>query len=290
MPPNDADPKVELMRLKAKLSTVQDRDIKSALQARVDELTAQVEAQIAAALKAPPKELEIPTELPPPPTPEQTEQAEKLLRQAMLEKRRGNQEAVTKLLEEAVAAAPGAPATLEALGDEFAERKRTKQALEYYKRAIELDPKNVGLERKHAELALRSAMMGSFESQLRAGDSFFIGAGDTTASLGTARILSFFAPGLGHIVLGRTFAGFAMLGTWIACLVWLFIQKDDVAGLMRSVFGRSAPYSSGVFPPLFIAVVTLFIAVGSLGGGAKASVRRAEKKPHPKPPVDLPFD
>jgi hypothetical protein len=289
MPPNDADPKVELMRLKSKLSTVQDRDIKAALQARVDELTAQVEAQIEAVLKTAPKELEVPTELPPPPTPEQSEQAEKLLRQAMLEKRRGNQEAVTKLLEEAVAAAPGAPATLEALGDEFAERKRTKQALEYYKRAIELDPKNVGLERKHAELALRTAMMGSFESQLRAGDSFFIGMGDNTASMGTARILSFFAPGLGHLVLGRTFAGFAMLGTWIACLVWLFIQKDDIAGLMRTVMGHSTPYSGGVFPPLIIAAITLVIAVGSLGG-AKASVHRAQKKPHPKPPVDLPFD
>jgi len=289
MPPNDADPKVELMRLKSKLASVQDRDIKAALQARVDELTAQVEAQIEAALKVAPKELEVPTELLPPPTPEQSEQAEKLLRQAMLEKRRGNQEAVTKLLEEAVAAAPGAPATLEALGDEFTERKRTKQALEYYKRAIELDPKNVGLERKHAELALKTAMMGSFESQLRAGDSFFIGMGDNTASMGTARILSFFAPGLGHLVLGRTFAGFAMLGTWIACLVWLFIQKDDIAGLMRTVMGHSTPYSGGVFPPLIIAAITLVIAVGSLGG-AKASVHRAQKKPHPKPPVDLPFD
>lgn len=285
MPPNDADPKVELMRLKAKLSTVQDRDIKAALQARIDELTAKVEAQIEAAMALP----EEPAELPPPPTPEQAEKAERLVRQAVLEKRRGNQEAVTKLLEEAVAAAPGAPATLEMLGDEFAERKRTKQALEYYKRAKELDPKNVGLERKHAELALRMGMAGSFEDQMRRGDSLFIGQGDDTASIGVARALNFFAPGLGHLVIGRTVTGFTFLGIWIACLIWLFLQKDDMAGLLRMILGGRGNFGNGIFPPLLIAIITLFVAQASLGG-AQMSVRRAQKKPHPKPPVDLPFD
>ncbi|RYG25407.1 hypothetical protein EON82_07255 [bacterium] len=285
MPPNDVGEKAELARLKAKIATVQDRDIRAALQARIDELSAKVAAEPEV------EEVAEPEELPPPPTPEQAEQAERLVRQAVLEKRRGNKEAVTKLLQEAVAVAPGAPATLEALGDDFAERRRTKEALEYYRRAKELDPKNVGLERKHAELALRVGMAGSIEDQMRANlsDSWFIGQGDNTASLGTARLLSFIAPGLGHLVLGRTAAGFGLLGTWIACMVWLLIQHNDVAGLVKMILGGRGNFGGGIFPPLLIAIITLFMAVGSLSGGRSAA-RKAKPKAHPKPPVDLPFE
>jgi len=52
----------------------------------------------------------------PPPTKEQIEQAEKLIRQSMLEKRRGNAVGATDLLKKAVDAAPGSSVVLEALG------------------------------------------------------------------------------------------------------------------------------------------------------------------------------
>ena len=277
----DVDPKAEVARIKAKMGAIQDRDIRAALQARIDELTAQiVEPELPLE-----EEKETPKEPPPPPTPEQAEKAERLVRQAMLEKQRGNKAAVSKLLEEAVAIAPGAPATLEALGDDFAERRRAKDAIECYKRAIELDPKNVGLERKHAMLVLGMSMAGSIEDQMRANlsDSMFLSKGDAVASFGTARILTYLFPGLGHLVLGRTAAGFGFLGVWVGSIVWL-----GVIVVQSNVGGRLKIGSAMLFPALLAAVVVA-VAVASIGG-ERAAARSKGKVSHPKPPVDLPFD
>lgn len=284
MSSKDGDPRAELARLKAKMMAIDDRDIRAVLKARVDELTAQVEAM---PIEEETKVVEAP---PAPPTPEQAEAAERLIRQAMLEKRRGNTKAAGDLMQQAVDAAPGAPAVLEALGDDLAERRRNKEAIEMYARALKLDPKNVGLETKHARLVLSVGSAGSIEDQLRSGlsDSMFLNQSDAVASLGTARILSFLAPGLGHLVLGRTLAGFALLGTWIGCIVWLFIQKDDVAGLFRFAFGGRGNIGLGIFPPLLIGAITLFAAVGSLGSERRGA--RAVRAQRPTPPIDLPFE
>ncbi len=285
MPPKDvSDPKAEIARLKAKLATIPDRDIRAAIQERIDVLAAQVfEPE---PTKAEEKEPEAP---PPPPTPQQSEQAERLVRQAMLEKQRGNKVAVTKLLEEAVAVAPGAPATLEALGDDFAERRRVKKALECYKRAMALDPKNVGLEKKHANLVFNVGTAGTIEQQLRANsDSFLLTSSDHVANLGVARILSFFVPGSGHILLGRTGMGIGLLATYIACFVWLFLQRKDVSELVKLILGGRGNFGMGIFPPMIIATLTIFVAVGSLGADRAAA--RSVKPQRPTPPVNLPFD
>ena len=274
----DVDPKAEVARIKAKMGAVQDRDIRAALQARIDELTAQIVEE-----PEPEAAAEEPKEPPPPPTPEQAEKAERLVRQAMLEKQRGNKAAVSKLLEEAVAVAPGAPATLEALGDDFAERRRAKEAIELYKRAMELDPKNVGLEKKHAMLVFNVGTAGTIEEQLRANlsDSMFIGQGDAIASFGAARFVSYFFPGLGHVILGRAAVGFGLLAGWVACLLWIILVQVNAGGKGR--------LSSGLFPPVFIGAVILIYAVGSLGS-ARGGGRPKSGPPRPKPPVDLPFD
>ena len=207
----------------------------------------------------------------------------------MLEKRRGNQAAATKLLEEAVAVAPGAPATLEALGDDFAERRRAKEAMECYRQAIALDPKNVGLEKKHALLVFNAGKAGTIEQQLRAtGDSFLLSSGDHVANLGVARILSFFVPGAGHILLGRNAMGLGLLTTYLGCWIWLFLQRKDVGELVKLILGGHGNFGLGIFPPLFIAIVTIFVAVGSLG--AERTAARTTKPARPTPPVDLPFD
>ena len=284
MSPKDGDPKAEIVRLKAKMAAIPDRDIRAAIQERIDVLQSQVvEAEAVPEIQEP----EVP---PAPPTPAQAEQAERLVRQAMLEKQRGNKAAVTKLLEEAVAVAPGAPATLEALGDDFAERKRTQDALDCYKRAMALDPKNVGLEKKHANLVFRVGSAGSLDQQMRAnlGDPLLLTGGDHVANLGVARILSFFVPGAGHLLLGRNAAGFTMLAVYILCWIWLFVQKEDVAGLVRMILGGRGNFGVGIFPPLFIAIITMFVAVGSLGSERKSA--RAVKPTRPTPPVNLPFD
>ena len=279
MPPKDAgDSRAELARLKAKMMAIDDREIRAVLKTRVDELTAQVEA-----LPKPEDAGPVVPETPPdPPTPEQIERSERLVRQAMLEKQRGNKAAVTKLLEEAVAVAPGAPATLEALGDDFAERGRAKEGLECYTRAMKLDPKNVGLETKHATLALNVGMAGSIEDQLRANlsDSVFLNRGDAVASYGTAKMLSFFFPGLGHLVLGRTAMGLGLLGSWVACIVWI--------GIVQIAAGGQGKLSNGVIPPVLIGLIVLIVAVATLG--SDGSSRNKKPPTRPRPPVDLPFE
>lgn len=283
-PDKASSPKAEIERLRAKMGQIPDRDVRAAIQARIDELTAKLEVE------PPVEEVAVPSEPPPPPTPAQAEEAEKLIRHAMLEKRRGNAKAATELLQKAVEVAPGAPAVLEALGDDFNERRRGKEALEMYARAKALDPKNVGLERKHAELVLRVGMSGSIEDQLRAGlsDPFLLSRGDAVASLGTARLLSFVLPGVGHLILGKTVAGFAFLAAWIGSLIWIILERDDLKGLTLMAAGRSAHIGAGVFVPLFIAAVTLISAVGSLG--AEKSAARAKKVDRPVPPMNLPFE
>lgn len=279
MPPKDvADPKGEIARLKAKLATIQDRDIRAAIQERVDALAAQV-VESEPTPEAP-KEPEAP---PPPPTPEQADQAERLVRHAMLEKQRGNKAAASKLLEEAVTVAPGASTTLEALGDDFAERRRVKEALDCYKRAMTIDPKNVGLAKKHANLVFSAGSLGSIEDQLRAGlsDSVFLSQSDAVASLGAARFVSYFFPGLGHVLLGRPGIGFGLLAGWIACFIW--------GGIVQIKSGGQHGFHSGLFPPLFIGAVILIVAVSTLGGERSAARSKAKPK-HPTPPVNLPFD
>lgn len=279
MPPKDVgDPKAELARLKAKMATIQDRDIRAAIQERVDALAAQVVEEEPA-----PVEPEPPTAPPPPPTPVQAEQAERLVRQAMLEKQRGNKAAVTKLLQEAVEIAPGAPTTLEALGDDLAARSRAKEALDCYKRAIALDPKNVGLERKHAMLVFNVGSVGTIEDQLRANlsDSVFITRGDAVASYGVAKLLSYPFPGLGHVLLGRPVFGFSLLAAWVGCFVWM--------GLAHAAQGPNSRVGSEVYVPAFLAVVVLIVGVATLGSDRAAARSKVAPK-RPKPPVDLPFD
>lgn len=277
-PKEPGDPRAELARLKAKMTAIDDREIRAVLQTRVDELTAQVEAMKPVEPETPEEPL-APT---PPPTPEQIDRSERLVRQAMLEKQRGNKAAVTKLLEEAVAVAPGAPATLEALGDDFAERGRVKEALDCYKRALAVDPKNVGIDRKHAMLVFRVGNAGSIEDQLRANlsESPFLNRDDAVASYPIAKMLSFFFPGLGHIVLGRPGLGFGLLGTWVACLVWI--------GVVQIAAGGQGKLNNGVWPPILIAVIVLVIAVATLGSDKAAARKSAPSRP--RPPVDLPFE
>ena len=280
MPPKDpGDPKAEIARLRAKLATIRDRDIRAAIQERVDALAAQV-----VEMEVDP-EPEIPAPTPEPPTPEQSERAERLVRQAMLEKQRGNQPRVTALLQEAVSVAPGAPTTLEALGDDFAERKRPKEAMDCYKRAMALDPKNVGLEKKHAMLVFSVGSMGSLEDQMRAnlGDSIFLSGSDQVASYGSAKMLTYFVPGLGHLVLGRTAAGFGFLAVWLACVFWGGLE------LLHGGGGGRLRVGTGLIAPAAIALVVMLVAVASLGGD-RAAARAKGKPARPKPPVDLPFD
>ncbi|CAN5414599.1 hypothetical protein BH11ARM1_BH11ARM1_04420 [soil metagenome] len=280
--PDPNDPKVmkaELVRLRIKLSETEDVDIRTALKERITQLEAKMPAPEAEAVAAPP---------PPPPTPAQAAEAEQLVRQARVEKMRNNTRGATDLLKKASEIAPGSPAVLEVLGDDYLERRQIAQAKDAYQRASQLDPKNVGLERKYATLVAQTAMMGSLDDQMRASlsDSPFINSSDARASGTAAVMLSAIFPGLGHIVLGRQ-SGFAILGAWIVCLVWVILLREDVKALVAYRPENGTP-NMVVMVPLLIMALIYFSTLASL----KSAQRSHTRKPisHPQPPVDKNFE
>jgi hypothetical protein len=281
----------ELKRLKAKHAASEDRDIKQALQLRIEALTALVEKldadetakklteASAEALPAQPLE---------PATPAQLRKADDLIRQARVEKMRKNQSRVTALMKEAAEIAPTSPSVLEALGDDYTERRQYKDALAVYSRAVQLSKNNVELERKHANATLRAQNLSSFEGALRGDDPIFLTSSDSMASLGGARILNAFLPGLGHIVVGKTVTGIVLMATMLGCVIWVAIMDKSLFALIAMVKGAQSQPNLVILIPLFGIVVTYIVGLTSLG--AQPTLKQNRSAPRPQPPIDLPFE
>ncbi|MCO5295423.1 MAG: hypothetical protein M9921_01055 [Fimbriimonadaceae bacterium] len=222
-------------------------------------------------------------------------EAEDLVRRAMVAKRRGQKEEATSLFKAAEAVAPHAPAVLEALGDDLSERGQTKQAIAVYARAIKASPGNIGLERKHANLALRLSGALTVEEQLRSGLSE--GAPDSVASAKVAVLLSVLIPGLGQMVTNRVGLGITMLALWI--FGWVpALTVTDAAGhrafsnLPGMLMGRS-----GADVPVLVLLgvgVAVLVHLSSIAEASmhvpKGTKGRRQPVDRPKPPVDLPFE
>lgn len=239
------------------------------------------------AVEKPEPEIEVEEELPEPSTPEQIEKAENLLRQSRLAKQRGQGSVANQLLQEAIDAAPGSAVVLEAVGDDYAERKKYKEAIKVYARAMRLAPGNRGLETKHANLIFQ-AKVGRMSAS---SDGMLLNRQDNVANAKIATLMSIFIPGAGHIVLGESGAGFGFLGAWVVCLVWILVRKDEVLSLMASMgigHGARNAGAGAVMIPIIIAVIVYMSALFGCAARAKGSTRRRIDRP--QPPVDLPFD
>jgi tetratricopeptide (TPR) repeat protein len=275
----------EIDRLSAKLGEITDHDVRDALTAKIEGIRASL----------PPEEPEAEVDDLTPPTPAELEQADVFVRQARVEKMRGNAARATDLLKQAALAAPNAPSLHEALGDDLMDRRQIKAAREAYARALKLDPKNVGIERKYAEIVLRSASLVSLDDQMRANlsDSPFLSAEEATASAGWATFLSLFIPGAGHFVLGRNVAGAILLIGWVVMVFWVFLLQKDVLGLLamvgiRATSGPSKPGNLTVLFPIFVAAAFHLTAIFQCAALAKRGSRRSVNRP--LPPVDMKFD
>lgn len=216
-------------------------------------------------------------------TASEIEQAENLIRQARVHAMRGDRDGAKRLLDQAAELAPGSATVLEALGDELREQKRNKQAIEYYAKAMALGPKNVALEKKHAELTF---------SALAATQAFSVSASDleAVASAKASVIMSLLVPGLGQIVAGRVATGLTFLAGWLTS--WVFVRIigfESIAAVMtgKNLHDGSSPRTA-VLLPLAIAIGFHLTAIIN----ASSSVRKpsATKPLHPRPPSDLPFE
>lgn len=222
--------------------------------------------------------------LPSPPSPEELDKAERLIREARLLKMRGNKTAAGKLIEEALEVAPGAPIILEAVADDLIERRQIRAAMQIYKRALQIEPTNASIERKYAECVLGSAQ--SFD---------FSGARSDTIDAASGKIallLSVIVPGLGQIVTGATSLGVGLMAGWLAGwgIAWL------IPGGMQGVLGLFGVRGSGptpefngavLFPLMIAAVCHLWAIFDAAGKAGKHERKRIER---PVPPVDKDFE
>lgn len=274
----------ELERLEKKIASIEDPDIRAVLESRIRDLRAKLPEKPVAPEPAVADEPLLP------PTQEQLDRADGFIRQAQVEKMRGNKQAASDLLKKAAEAAPTSPAVLETLGDNAIERRNYKEARAAYEKALKVSPKSIGLERKHAAAVLNSQSALTIEDQLRLGmkDSVFITADDITANRKAAMILNAFAPGVGQIAVGQTTKGIVYLAIWIVCIASIVLLRGDLSEMTKSIAGQPAHPSMVVLIPALVGLVVYFVALIGLKGGDASHA--AHKVDHPRPPVDLPFE
>jgi len=201
-------------------------------------------------------------------SPEAQEQAESILRQARLAKIRGNRTESDELLQAAIAAAPHSAEVLEAVGDDYAERKQMKKAMETYAMAVAAAPGNIGIERKHAESVLAVKGIVDPFTMLEQADS------GTMASGKAAMVLSIFLPGVGQMVTGHVTKGIFMLSGVVLGWVITLSLPNGFSELLKSLSRPANPN-----PLIF---VTMPIAVGchlwSMFDAASTAKRFTPKK------------
>jgi len=301
-----ADLRKELTRLREKRLKATDKSIISVLDMRINQIETEVpelanagyaedQEKLAREAKAAAKKLEeeeIQRILSlPKPSKAEMDEAEKFIRQARLEKQRGNKQAVTEALTKATKIAPGSPLVMEAMADDLLERKQFKQAKLLLKQATTLDPKNVGLERKYAELVLRGSGNYSIENQLRYGDDLLLSGEDQVAGVWAARLLSAFVPGVGQMVLGRTVKGICLFLGYVVCFAVIVVWQDSFKEFLTGLYKPHA-HSGNIMMvvPLLISIAIWIYAMVDLGGQKAKTVARQHKVDRPAPPVDLPFE
>src|SRR6185436_10870880 len=124
----------------------------------------------------------------------------------------------------------GASSVLEALGDDYVERKQYLGAIKVYRDACRADPNNTSAERKFAQISSMGASHMSIEDQLRMGlsDSAMINPEDALANPKWATFLSVFIPGSGQLVLGFWKKGLILFLVWVTSMT-LFVILNKTA-------------------------------------------------------------
>lgn len=284
---------VELQRIitesQRKADKSEDEDVKEALNLQISALGLKVSRlRQGKPEEAPVREKEVPEEdLEPIPetTEAQLQEADMLIQRAMLEKRRGNKQAASDLLKKAAEVAPNASVVIEALGDDYMERRQYAAAQETYKKAKRADPKNASAERKLAELARQGLAGLSVEDQLRMGssDSVFIQQGESMANPKFAVVLSGFIPGVGQLVLGFVKKGLTYLSVFLGSLV--------IVGVISIVTRETKHWPAFGYIPIGIAVLTWIASVADASSYVKKEgPRLPPSASKPVPPVNLPFE
>ncbi len=218
----------------------------------------------------------------PVPTSVQLMEADSLIQRARLEKVRGNLQGSTDLLKKAATIAPGAAPVLEALGDDYADRKMYQAAHEAYGKARRADPTSASIERKYAALAMYGKGGLSLDEQIAMNltDSNLLMPGEAYASPKIAMILSYFVPGLGEFVLGYPKKGAAIFIITL-CSITLFVL------LKHFLNPKGSPPAIAYF---FLIVGILTYVAGIIDTQSIAKPIGRKEIDRPVPPVNKPFE
>jgi tetratricopeptide (TPR) repeat protein len=219
---------------------------------------------------------------PEPPSEALIHEVDSLLARYRLEKSRGNREFAEKSLAEACEKGLMISSVQEVMGDELAERRKNNDAIAAYKRAIELDPKNMSAEKKHADLVFKAKAA----SMTFASTEF-----EAVASSRSSQILSMLIPGAGQLVNGEWVKGGGFLAAWIIGIVWVIITPHGLSGL-SGLFRGGENFNAMVLLALIFCFIVWISSVVDAGATGKAAERRRMEtlKAPVRPPVDLPFE
>lgn len=292
--------KKQYASLQTKILAAKEPFIRQALEEKAREIASQLGPAAVEALKeAEPAQPAAPvktakgeedTPLPEPPTAEAQMKAEDLIRRSRLSKSRGQTQEATTLLQQAAGIAPGSASVQEALGDEMYERKRFGEARAAYLLAHRIAPSNAGIERKYAQMVLRTSLGMSAENALAGGDPLFLRPDETLASPKTANILNLFIPGVGQLALGETRKGLWLVGAYLASVLLTILFKDLPFFLIHNPDPK-APHISGlILFPLFAIVVIYGIAFAGTQGKVSSHWQPNRHTDRPVPPANLPFE
>lgn len=219
----------------------------------------------------------------PVPTPEQEEEAMRLVRQAHLARQRGEKQLARRLLEEARSVAPGSVDVLVELGDQEMADHHFSKAVEHYAAAMKRAPGNVTIERKHAE-AIFCRLQGAGAMGSPSG-----GGLEDQFSAKSAAVLSAIVPGLGQIMLGQARFGIALMAIWAVGLIWLFSDREAFRGLI-GLFSLEigTPFRPVVLLPL--GLIALAWSMGVMSAASRAKAVSPPKLERPRPPVEKDFE
>ncbi len=159
---------------------------------------------------------------------EEIRQAELLLREAHLARRRENYRLAETKCREAIALVPKDASALELLGDLMQDVARINEALAAYRRATEADPKRSSAERKYADLLMRQQDWGGIDLEAVPKNPWF------------SVLLSLLLPGAGQIHNGEPIKGLILMVSAALCLLgWSLGSTAPEAG--TSAKGTASP-------------------------------------------------
>lgn len=201
-------------------------------------------------------------------TPQEVQQAELLLREAHLARRRENYREAEEKCRAALALVPKDAVALEMLGDLLQGVAKVDEALAVYRRATLADPKRSSAERKYGNLLMRQENWGGIDLEA------------VPKNPRVSVLLSMLLPGAGQIHNGETRKG-ALIMIGMAFLIFFGAlfggasspAPSPAASISARPIRRSQPINTNALIPLFLGGALYIYAVADANIGARRAGR-----------------